>query len=381
MPNLSRYGFLRTIKKNRMLFYPVAVAAAVRVIGAVWLYWLLSQTGTLHTAWMDANPNLIVGRSSSWLWLFNSWDSAHFTLIAQQGYAHPDYVFLPAYPISIRLVGSLIGDFWLGAFLVTQLFAFASLVMFQLLARFYLGEREALSATLLIATFPYISVFTTLGYSEALFLFSTVSVWYLHKKGWMGASSLLAGVASITRIYGIAIIIPIFLDIVRSRDYRKLLYLTVPVAFLASWFLFCYLATGDPLASWSDEAAFTASSQAKFSLAQTIMNQLLGKIIGAAPVPFYLDPAILVSLSLFAYLIVKTWQVDHLLSAYAVPLFGALMVTAVNHLSLLRFLSFVFPIWLTIRVRRLTLVAVCIAFFVPVTLLLWFDAINVAFIG
>jgi hypothetical protein len=330
---------------------------------------------------MDANPNLIVGRSSSWLWLFNSWDSAHFTLIAQQGYVHPNYVFLPAYPILIRLVGSVIGDYWFGAFLVTQSFAFGSLVMFQLLARFYMEEREALCATLLIATFPYISVFTTLAFSEALFLLSSVSVWYLYKKRRMGLSSFLAGVASITRIYGIAIIVPIFLDIVKSKDYRKLFHLTVPVAFLASWFLFCYLATGDPLASWSDEATFTVGSQSKFSLAQTIMNQLIGKAIGATPVPFYIDPPILMSLSLFAYLIVKTWQVDHLLSAYAVLLFGAFMVTTVNHLSILRFLSFVFPIWLTIRVSRLTLAAVCIAFFVPVTLLLWFDAINVTFIG
>ena len=188
MPNLSRYGFLRTIKKNRLLFYPVAVVAAVRVVGAVWLYHLLSEAAIFHTDWMDANPLLIPewssslnpSTSSSWLWLFNAWDSPHFQLIAQLGYSHPDYVYLPGYPILIRIVGTLIGNYWVAAFLLTQAFALASLVAFQMLARLYMKPREALCATLLMATFPYFIIFTTLGYSEALFMFSTISAWYLY---------------------------------------------------------------------------------------------------------------------------------------------------------------------------------------------------------
>ena len=174
---------LRSIKRSRLLCYPVAVAIAIRGIGAVWLFYLLSPGEKFHTAWMDANPRLIPewspilnpSISSSWLWLFNAWDSPHFQLIAQLGYAHPDYVYLPAYPILIRMVGLLFGNYWFAAFLVAQVFALASLVVFQLLAESYMRPKEALCATLLMATFPYISVFTTLGYSEALFLFSTIS--------------------------------------------------------------------------------------------------------------------------------------------------------------------------------------------------------------
>ena len=389
MPNLSRCGFLRTIRKNRMLFYPVAVAAAVRVIGAFWLYHLLSEGGAFHTDWMDTNPRLIPGWSSgpnlsvssNWLWLFNAWDSPQFQLIAQLGYVHPDYVYLPGYPILIRIVGTLIGNYWLAAFLLTQGFALASLVVFQMLARLYMKPKEALCATLLMAIFPEIIVFTTLGYSEALFLFSTISAWYLYKTQRTIPSLLLAGLASVTRIYGIAIIIPMFLDIVKTKHYRRLLQLVIPASFLASWFLFCYLSTGDPLASWNDEKWFTSNISSKFSLAQTIINQLLRGIVGAVPVPFYIDPPILIALSLFVYLIARTWQVDRPLSAYAVAIFGALMFTATNQLALLRFLTFIFPIWLTIRVRSLFLVAVCITFLAPVALLLWLYAITVTFVG
>jgi hypothetical protein len=279
------------------------------------------------------------------------------------------------------MVGLLFGNYWFAAFLVAQVFALASLVVFQLLAESYMRPKEALCATLLMATFPYISVFTTLGYSEALFLFSTISTWYLYRKGRIGASSLLTGLASLTRIYGLAIVLPMFLDIVKSKRYRKLLYLAIPAAFLASWFLFCYVSTGDPLASWTDEKWFTSNIDSKFGLVQTILNQLLRGLVGVVAVPFFIDPPILVALSLFAYLIVKTLQVDRSLSTYAVTVFGSGIFTATNQLALLRFLTFIFPIWLTIRVRNLFFVTVCIAFFAPVTLLLWLYAINVTFIG
>jgi len=380
-----RVEILSSIKRNRLLFCPVAIAAAIRGIGAVWLYHLLSLGGEFHTAWMDANPRLIPewspilnpSTSSNWLWLFNAWDSLHFQLIAQLGYSFPDYVYLPGYPIFIRMVGFMVGNYWLGGFLVAQIFALASLVVFQLLAEQYMQPREALCATLLMATFPYISVFTILGYSEAVFLFSTIATWYFYKKGQIGTSSLLAGLASITRIYGLAIVLPMCLDIVRSKNYRKLLYLAIPVAFVASWFLFCYASTGDPFASWTDEKWFTSNIDSKDGLVQTILSQALKGVIGCCT----LDPGILIAVGLFAYLVVKTWQVDGSLSIYAVTVFASVTSTATNHLALLRFLTFLFPVWLTIKVRNLVVVAGCIAFFVPVTLLLWLYAINVTFIG
>jgi uncharacterized protein Smg (DUF494 family) len=57
-----------------------------------------------------------------------------FPIIAMFGYAHGRYPFLPGYPILIRFAGLLVGDYWFGAFLVTQAFALGSFVMFQLLA-------------------------------------------------------------------------------------------------------------------------------------------------------------------------------------------------------------------------------------------------------
>lgn len=126
----------------RHFSYPLAVVVGIRAIGAVWLYHLLSTGGEFHTAWMDANPRLIPewnpilnpSSSSNWLWLFNAWDSPHFQLIAQSGYAHPDYAYLPAYPLLIRFVALLAGNYWFAGFVVAQAFALGSVLMFQLLA-------------------------------------------------------------------------------------------------------------------------------------------------------------------------------------------------------------------------------------------------------
>ena len=130
---------LRTIEwsKFRRFSYPLIMSGVVRLFGAVWLFELFSQSGRFHTGWMDANPNLIP-TATSWLWLFNAWDSLQFPLIAIFGYAHPNYVRLPAYPLFIRFVGSGTSNYWFGAFLVTQMFAFASVVVFQLLAEMYM---------------------------------------------------------------------------------------------------------------------------------------------------------------------------------------------------------------------------------------------------
>jgi len=387
--NLERIDALRSLKRHKLIFYTLLVASAIRVLGSAWLFYLLSPGGHFHTPWMDANPQLIPewssalnpSKSSEWLWLFNAWDSPHFQLIAQSGYTFPDYAYLPGYPILIRLTGLLVGNYWIGGLIVTQVFALAGFVAFQLLAEQYMQPREAFCATLLMAAFPYVSVFTTLCYSEAIFLFSTVSTWYLYKKGRLVASSLLAGLASVTRIYGIVIVLPMLLEIIKSKQYRKLHCSVVPVGFLGLWFVFCYFSTGDPLATMTDEKWFTSNISSHFGLIQTIMNQLFREHVGAVAVPFYIDPPILIALSLFAYLVVKSWQVDRLLSAYALTLFAAVIVVVTNQLSVLRYLAFVFPIWLTIRVRNLFIVAACVVLFSFMTWLLWLYAINVTFIG
>jgi len=376
MLNSRLHAFADALRDNRLLFYPIVVTVVIRVVGALWFYHLMiTQETTFHFAWMEANPNIIPA-GWKWLYIFNGGDSFQFPLIAIKGYANPVYVFLPAYPIFIWIAGTLIENYWFGAFLVTQAFALGAIVSFQLLAQKYMDQREALYATLLMATFPYISVFTTLGYSEGVFLFASIATWYFYKTERLEISALLAGLTSVSRIYGFAIVLPMLLDIVKSRRWSKLWYLAVPVTFITGWAIFCYTTAGNFLASWTDEKQFYGLAGANISLAQAIFSQLTHGLPIAG-----LDPAIFVSVALFAFLAVRVWNADRYLWVYALAMLAALSFVVVSHITLLRFLAFVFPLWLTVRVKNPIVVAACIALFVPIGLLLWLYAITIFFVG
>jgi hypothetical protein len=94
-----------------------------------------------------------------------------------------------------------------------------------------------------------------------------------------------------------------------------------------------------------------------------------------------LDPTIFWALSLFVILIVICWRVDHSLWIYAVTVSGLLVLTTTYYVSLLRYLAFIFPIWLSIRVRNPLVVAVCILVLVPMIMIVWLYTIAVTFVG
>ena len=364
--------------RTRFLLAPVIVTMTIRALGGVWLFNVLSSGGTFHTPWMDANPGMIPA-NWSWLWLFNAWDSLQFTRIALFGYAHPNYVYLPAYPVMILFTGRLTGDYWFAAFLIAQGFAAGSFVMFQLVAEQYMGSKEALCASLLMATFPFVSVFTTLSYSEPIFLFSTLSAWYLYKKGRIQSSSLMAGLASVTRIYGILIVLPMLVDLVKSKRYHRLFYLTIPLASLGSWLLYCYLSTGDLFVSWTDEKYWQKGGVGDgIRILQAVSQHGIQGLINCCA---GLDPTIFWSISLFIIMAALTWRVDRPLWVYTVVVSGLLAFTTTYYISLLRYLAFIFPIWLSIRIKNAWIVAVTVAILLPMILIMWLYTIAITFVG
>ena len=362
----------------KFLLAPVVLVMTIRFLGAVWLFRILSSGGTFHTPWMDSNPGMIPA-NWSWLWLFNAWDSLQFTRIALFGYVHPNYVYLPAYPILILFTGRLTGDYWFGAFLIAQFFTAVSLVMFQLVAEQYMRSKEALYASLLMATFPFVNVFTTLSYSEPIFLFSTLSAWFLYRKGRIHSSSLMAGLASVTRIYGILIILPMLVELVRSKRYHRLLYLTIPVASLSSWLLYCYLSTGDWFVSWTDEKYWQKGGVGDgIRILQAVSQHGIQGLISCCA---GLDPTIFWSISLFIILVALTWRVDRRLWIYTIAVSGLLVFTTTYYVSLLRYLAFIFPIWLSIRVKNPWIVALSVAILIPMILIMWLFTIAITFVG
>jgi hypothetical protein len=370
------------VSKNRPLVWPLMIVVAMRAIGVALFYQLLSQQGMIHTSWMSIYGFNTISSSSNWLWLFNAWDSFLFGKIAEYGYQQPNYTFLPGYPSLIYGLGTLIGDYWVAGFIITQIFALASTVMFQLVAGLNMRPREALYATLLMVSFPFISPLTILGYSEGLYLFTTLAAWYFYKKSRWIPSSLATAVASITRIYGILIIIPILFGLAKAKSWKIFnLYMVAPLTALLVWALYSLVTTGDAFASLTEEGAWQLSTgpALRYGLVPSILiPSFHGVAICCSGYGF--DPALFVAVALIAILIAKVWGVDRPLWGYSMAVFGLMIFTA-PLISLLRYLAFIFPVWLTLKLRNPWIVALCLAFFIPTTLMFWFYALTRNFVG
>ena len=92
------------------------------------------------------------------------------------------------------------------------------------------------------------------------------------------------------------------------------------------------------------------------------------------------DPTIFYGVGLFVILTALVWRIDRVLWTYPLGI-SVLLLTTTYYLSLLRYFAFIFPIWLTIRVRNPLAAAICIAFLIPISLIVWLYAIAITFIG
>ena len=222
-------------------------------------------------------------------------------------------------------------------------------------------------STMIMAFFPYVFLFTTIAYAESLFLLSSLSTWYFYKKGKAIQWSIAACMASLTKIYGIFIIIPIFVDIIYNRNFKKALYLLPPVLSLFAWLLYLFKSTGDWLIFMTSQAYWIELGM-KFNWIQSYLLPLLDFDIWKIPQSHFL---LIAFIAFFGYLILDTMSLDWRLGVYALTMYFSLLFFS-NFVSLPRFFPFIFPIWLNIRLRKPLILVLVVPFFTLISLLIWY---------
>ena len=137
------------------------------------------------------------------------WDTGWYLGIANVGYqylptAEEDHqqniAFFPAYPMAMRYLSAVFGrqPLWTGVVISICAFYFA-LVYFLRLARSELGNEErAMTAALLLATYPF-AVFFSAAYTESLFLLTLVGAVYHFRQNQLWRSALWGFVCGLTR--------------------------------------------------------------------------------------------------------------------------------------------------------------------------------------
>ena len=179
------------------------------------------------------------------------WDGRWFAHIAQHGYdSVPATAFFPLFPLLVRLgmEGGL--GIAVAGVVVSTIASFAALWFVHELAREWCDERAALAAILTLAFFPT-AFFLNAVYSDPLFLALTAGAfWAAYVRRDLLVAGLFGYFAAATRNMGVLLALPLAWEWLRARrelGWAELVGVAGPVAGLATYVVFLWRGTGEPL--------------------------------------------------------------------------------------------------------------------------------------
>jgi hypothetical protein len=206
------------------------------------------------------------------LWLdgWARWDAAHYVAIAGQGYGgednpspHGGVGFFPLFPLLMRGAVEVVGapptsaNLALAGILIANLCFFAAVPMLARLAVPRLGEEGGRTAALLVCIVPF-SFFFNAAYSESLFLLLVLGAFAAAGQGRWWLAGAIAGLASGSRLVGLALAPALLFQAWRRRaPLRDLLVIAIlsPLGTLA-YGLYTWRRFDDPLAYFNAQATW-----------------------------------------------------------------------------------------------------------------------------
>lgn len=163
--------------------------------------------------------------SAPWfLSIWYRWDANWYMSIVSGGYewiekAESNVAFFPLYPVLVRVGGLLAGERYLAFGLLLSLGClFGGLVYLYRLVEIDHGEDTAGRAVWFICIFPTAFFFQSF-YTESLFLLSSVASVYYARRGQWAAAGLWGLLASLTRVTGLLLLIPLAWEYLDRRSF------------------------------------------------------------------------------------------------------------------------------------------------------------------
>ena len=202
-------------------------------------------------------------------------DANWYVGIAEQGYQQGpfkadvphNWAFFPLFPMILRLVSHLTGEFALTAMALSHLFFFLALFLLHRLCLSFGLSADASDRCLSYLAFYPTSYFFSLPLPEALFLMLTVGSFYLAKNDKWWLAGLCGAFASATRTSGVLLLPALAILYWQMhgsfRSWRKnILALLLIPAGLISFMIYLKATTGnlfafgDAMTAWGREAGF-----------------------------------------------------------------------------------------------------------------------------
>jgi hypothetical protein len=173
------------------------------------------------------NPLLVPGDTTPILASLTSWDGWYYLGIARDGYQavpvsgdYSNVAFPPLYPMLVRLLAAPIpGSEGMVAIAVSNLAFLVGLGLLVRLGTPHVGRRRAILAAVLLAIHPFASAFA-MAYTESLFLMLMVGAFLAAERRLPAAAGILLGLATLCRLQGLALVVPLFIVLVRQEGWR-----------------------------------------------------------------------------------------------------------------------------------------------------------------
>jgi Gpi18-like mannosyltransferase len=283
---------------------------------------------------------------------------------------------MPAFPGAIRLISFLVGNSDVSTALAGLILGILWVPVYYKVASVYLGEKSAAYSTLLFAFFPTVYLFTSIGYSEGLWLTSSLLGWYFYLRNRHFMSSSMLALSALTRVPGIILPAIILLHKLTQKKIKQALIYLLPFVALISWVAYGFLQTGVPF------APITAQQETVWNPHLNFAELFLAQVMGGNTPSSWNDYSVflVIAIALFSYFCIKVFGVDRVLGIYSVCLLAFFLATG-YFLSLSRYLSFIFPMWINVKVKKKPMVAAYIILCFILALVLWSEFLNDRWVG
>ena len=329
-------------------FLPIAIVAVIKLFSFAWVQQAMIQ-----------NPENFADHQ--WWQIFGRWDAGWYNIIARNWYETTAeasvsmlFAFPPAYPTVIRVLGIIIGNFTASQVSISLFFGFLWIPLFQLVAEQYFSKRESFLTTVIAALFPSVFLFTSVGYSEGLFITLILLSWLLYLKGRKGQSALAAAGASLTRFIGIILILPMLIESFRRRDAKSAVLYTAPTLIAQiGWAFYGFLKTDSVFAFFEAHGNWINKLFLNQYVAPTLL-QSEPTFPFNVPYPEAVAAFEIAFVAIFILIIIKIHDIDWRLLVYSSFSFLFIVLTG-NIGDYVRYLSFLFPVWFIFRSKSLRL--------------------------
>lgn len=191
-------------------------------------------------------------QAAPWFYGWVNFDGEHYLSIAERGYRDLEQAFFPVFPILTNILsrpfsGNMESLIVSGLIISNIAFLFSLIILWKLVLLDY-SKKIAYLTIITLLVYPtsfYFSAF----YSESLFLFLTLSSFYLMRKNkWIWAS-ILGGFSSGTRVFGILLMPAFFIEALQKKNniHKYFWIFIIPIG-LFVYMYYQWVTIDDPLA-------------------------------------------------------------------------------------------------------------------------------------